>query len=88
VIALDPDIPRDLQKVFFVLQTPQKGVTWVLNGRALPSAGKAIPWSPQSGRYHLALQDEEGRPIDSVRFEVRGAGPEEIQDQSENPEGL
>ena len=88
VIALDPDIPPELQKVFFVLQTPQKGVNWVLNGRSLPSAGKTTPWSPQPGRHHLALQDGEGRPIDSVRFEVRGAGPEEIREQSENLEGL
>ncbi len=76
VIALDPDIPPDLQKVFFVLQNPQKGVNWVLNGRHLPSAGKATPWSPQPGRYHLSLHDEEGSYIDSIRFEVRGASME------------
>ena len=73
VIALDPDIPPELQKVFFVLQTAQKGVNWVLNGRSLPSAGKATPWNPQPGRYQLSLQDGEGSLIDSVRFEVRGA---------------
>jgi penicillin-binding protein 1C len=72
VIALDPDIPPELQKVFLVLQTPQKGVNWVLNGRPFPSAGKATPWNPQPGRYQLSLQDGEGNPIDSIRFEVRG----------------
>jgi penicillin-binding protein 1C len=77
VIALDPDIPPELQKVFFVLQTAQKGVNWVLNGRPLPSAGKATPWNPQPGRYQLSLQDGEGNPIDSVRFEVRGADMED-----------
>jgi len=77
VIALDPDIPRELQKMFFVLQTPQKGMHWVLNHQVLPSAGKATPWSPQAGKYHLALKDAEGRMIDSVLFEVKGSNVEE-----------
>jgi penicillin-binding protein 1C len=84
VVALDPDIPRGLQKMFFVLQTPQKGVQWVLNGRSLPSAGKATPWSLQSGRYHLALQDAEGRLVDSVLFEVRGSNAEESNEDINN----
>jgi len=76
VIALDPDIPRELQKMFFVLQTPQKDVHWVLNDRSLPSAGKATPWSPQAGKYRLALKDAAGRLIDSVLFKVRGSNAE------------
>jgi penicillin-binding protein 1C len=76
VIALDPDIPRELQKMFFVLQTPQKGVHWVLNDQVLPSAGKATPWSPEAGKFHLLLREEEGRMIDSVLFEVRGSNDE------------
>ncbi|MCX5918232.1 MAG: penicillin-binding protein 1C [Deltaproteobacteria bacterium] len=76
VIALDPDIPRELQKMFFVLQTPQQGVHWVLNDRSWPSSGKATSWSPQAGKYHLALKDAEGRLIDSVLFEVRGSNAE------------
>jgi len=76
VIALDPDIPRELQKMFFVLQTPRKGVQWVINNQVLPSAGKATPWSPKAGKFHLALRDEEGRMIDSVLFEVRGLNAE------------
>jgi hypothetical protein len=32
VIALGPDIPPALQKVFFLLQTPHKNVNWLLNG--------------------------------------------------------
>ncbi len=80
VLALDPDIPRDLQKIFFILQTPQKAVHWVLNGAEFPSQGKATPWTPKAGKYHLALVDDESRTLDSVQFEVRGAsveGPEE-----------
>ncbi len=77
IFALDPDIPRELQKLFFTLQTPQQGITWELNGQPLPSLGKATPWTPQAGKFILALRDEEGRVIDSVVFEVRGSNLEE-----------
>ncbi len=76
VISLDPDIPHRLQKVFFVLQTPQKGLHWVLNEQVLPLAGKATPWSPKAGKFHLVLRDEEGGMIDSILFEVRGSNGE------------
>jgi penicillin-binding protein 1C len=76
IFALDPDIPRELQKVLFTLQAPQQGVTWVLNGQPLPSLGKATPWSPEAGKFHLDLRDDEGRIIDSVGFEVRGPNTE------------
>jgi penicillin-binding protein 1C len=76
IFALDPDIPQELQKVFFTLQTPQQGTTWELNGQPLPSRGKATAWSPEAGKFHLALRDEEGRVMDSVLFEVRGSSDE------------
>jgi penicillin-binding protein 1C len=85
IFALDPDIPGDLQKVFFILQAPQQGVTWVLNGQPLPSLGKATPWSPEAGKFHLALRDEEGRIIDSVLFEVRGSNMEGYSEDSKTP---
>ena len=85
VFALDPDIPRDLQKIFFILQTSRPGVTWVLDGRPLPALGKATPWSPEAGRHHLALKDEDGRVIDTVRFVVRGVSLEGNVEDSEPP---
>jgi penicillin-binding protein 1C len=83
VFALDPDIPRDLQKIFFTMQTPQKAVRWVLNGSELPSLGKATPWTPKAGKYHLALMDGEGQTLDSVHFEVRGASVDPPQEEGE-----
>ena len=85
VFALDPDIPRDRQKIFFILQTSRPGATWVLDGHPLPALGKATPWSPEAGGHHLALHDEEGRVIDSVRFVVRGISPEGNLEGSEPP---
>jgi len=84
VIALDPDIPADRQKVFLVMQNSQKTMNWVLNGKELRSSGKATPWSPRPGKYHLVLKDEEIGVADSVHFEVRGAAFEGDQKENED----
>jgi penicillin-binding protein 1C len=72
VIALDPDIPGDLQRVFFISQTVGEGLRWKLNGDPMDGAGKAIAWVPIAGKHHLALADEDEKIVDSVYFEVRG----------------
>jgi penicillin-binding protein 1C len=72
VIALDPDIPSGMQRVFFISQTNEDGLQWLLNGERIEGVGKTISWTPHTGRYLLAIVDQENRIIDSVRFEVRG----------------
>ena len=72
VIALDPDIPTELQRVFFISQTNKGSVRWKLNGAPMAAVGKAIPWTPSAGKYFLAIVDQEDRIIDSIHFEVRG----------------
>jgi penicillin-binding protein 1C len=73
IIALDPDIPPDLQKVFFIPRTEARQLRWKLNDLAIGETGKSMAWSPKRGKYNLALTDLQGRIIDSVNFEVRGA---------------
>ena len=72
VIALDPDIPFDLQKVFFISQTGENDLRWVLNGLPMEAAGKTIAWTPEAGKYSLAIADEDEKILDYVYFEVRG----------------
>jgi penicillin-binding protein 1C len=72
VIALDPDIPQEFQKIFFVATPFNKGLRWNLNGRWMAAHARAAPWTPRSGKYHLALVDHEARVLDSVHFAVRG----------------
>ena len=74
VIALDPDIPTDLQKVFFISKTEGKELHWRLNDAAIGETGGAVAWSPKRGKHSLVLTDSQGRIIDSVNFEVRGNG--------------
>ncbi|HVP79770.1 MAG TPA: penicillin-binding protein 1C [Thermodesulfobacteriota bacterium] len=74
VIAVDPDIPPEFQKVFFESQVHGDDFRWVLNGAALERTGRTIPWIPREGKYHLAIADKDGKVLDYVYFEVRGPG--------------
>jgi penicillin-binding protein 1C len=73
IIAVDPDIPADSQRVQFEAQAAPPGSSWRLDGAVL-AAGNAVLWSPAPGRHRLGLFDSAGRALDSVEFEVRG-GP-------------
>jgi penicillin-binding protein 1C len=72
VMAVDPDIPPELQKVFFISQVHEDDFRWVLNGAALERTGRMISWIPKAGRYYLAIADKDGKVLDYVYFEVRG----------------
>jgi penicillin-binding protein 1C len=72
VIALDPDIPPELQKIFFISQTQEEDLRWVLNGHTISRVGSILPWTPKAGTHALTLCDRENEIIDSVNFEVRG----------------
>ena len=72
VIALDPDIPQELQKIFFISQTHENDFRWVLNGAPMEGVGKTIPWTPKTGKYSLALAEGDEKILDYVYFEVRG----------------
>jgi penicillin-binding protein 1C len=74
IMALDPDIPPELQKVFFVSQIREDHCRWLLNGSVLERPAKTIPWIPRTGKYHLAIADKDGKVLDYVYFEVRGPG--------------
>ena len=72
VIALDPDIPPELQKIFFISQTNEEDLRWVLNDHTISRVGSILPWTPKAGIHALTLCDRENRIVDSVNFEVRG----------------
>jgi len=72
VIAVDPDIPPELQKVFFVSRTDENNLQWVLSGTPMEKVGKKIPWTPKEGKYSLAIADKDEKVLDYVYFEVRG----------------
>ncbi|WP_284336994.1 penicillin-binding protein 1C [Comamonas sp. NoAH] len=71
ILALDPDIPPQQQKL--QLQASRPDVRWFLGAQVL-GQGAQLQWSPWPGRYVLQLKDLRGQLLDEVSLEVRGAG--------------
>lgn len=69
IFAIDPDMPPVVQRITF---EGEHG-TWVLDGKTLGMARK-LAWAPWPGRHELTLLGRSGETIQTVRFEVRGAG--------------
>jgi penicillin-binding protein 1C len=69
LFAIDPDMPPNAQRITF---EGERGV-WVLDGKRL-GVGPRISWSPWQGRHSLSLLSSSGQTLQTVRFEVRGAG--------------
>lgn len=79
LVAIDPDIPPNRQRMHFAAQGVRDGV-WMLDGKPLPvvkgkkaAADLGYDWMPWPGRHLLVLQDRKGKVLDQLRFEVRGA---------------
>jgi penicillin-binding protein 1C len=73
IVALDPDIPEDHQRVFFESRTPDPKLYWRLNGEILGHSASQVLWRPSPGPHLLELVEAGGRVVDSVRFQIRGA---------------
>jgi len=73
LLALDPDIPPRHQRVRFEADAAGAGVQWRIDGRAF-ARGPRAQWLPWPGRHVIELADAQGRVLDRVRVEVRGAG--------------
>lgn len=71
IIALDPDIPPNRQRL--TLQAEGSQLRWRIDGKALAQGPSAL-WLPWPGRHHIQLTDAKGQVLDEVRIEVRGAG--------------
>lgn len=67
--AIDPDMPPQAQRITF---EGERG-TWVLDGKRI-GHGERLAWAPWPGRHELSLVGSDGRVLQRVRFEVRGAG--------------
>lgn len=74
IVALDPDIPPNRQRLTFVASGA--GGRWRLDGKPL-GQGTQLQWLPWPGRHVMQLTDARGTVLDEVRFEVRGAGVKE-----------
>jgi penicillin-binding protein 1C len=72
IIALDPDIPPERQRIALQLSgTAGEGWLWFLDGQRLGRAESEVLWRPSPGRHRLALVDASGHELESLSFEVR-----------------
>ena len=69
VFAIDPDIPPSAQRITFEGEQGR----WLLDGHDL-GRSERLRWAPWPGRHRLTLLGVDDRPLQSVSFEVRGAG--------------
>ena len=76
IVALDPDMPPDNQRLQFKSDAtgPQAAhLRWQINGRDM-GKGPRLAWLPMPGRHTVKLVDASGQVLDETRIEVRGAG--------------
>ncbi|MEG1768293.1 MAG: penicillin-binding protein 1C, partial [Comamonas sp.] len=76
IIALDPDIPPDRQRLQFAARLASgdaRALRWWLDGKEV-ARGAHWAWLPWPGRHRMELRDAKGAVLDTVAFEVRGAG--------------
>jgi penicillin-binding protein 1C len=71
IIALDPDIPPQRQRVNFLAEGNK--LRWRLDGKPF-ATGPAAQWLPWPGRHVVQLVGARGEVLDEIRLEVRGAG--------------
>jgi penicillin-binding protein 1C len=72
IVALDPDIPSNSQRMFFEASSAAGNLEWFLDGQNIGNAAALIPWEPQKGKHVLKLVKKGSGELDSVDFEVRG----------------
>ena len=71
IIALDPDIPPNRQRLAFTAEG--SNLTWLMDGKPL-ARGASVQWLPWPGRHVVQITDTQGAVLDQIRLEVRGAG--------------
>lgn len=71
LVAIDPDIPKDVQKLSIEIESPKQKQKLFLNNKLLSVAQENILWSLVKGRHQLELRTAAGKVLDRVDFEVR-----------------
>uniref|UniRef100_UPI000E0CFE68 penicillin-binding protein 1C n=1 Tax=Rhodoferax ferrireducens TaxID=192843 RepID=UPI000E0CFE68 len=69
IIALDPDIPPNRQRVSF--HAEGTGLHWLMDGKVF-AKGTTAQWLPWPGRHVVRIIGARGEVLDEVRREVRG----------------
>ncbi len=71
IIAIDPDMPPQHQRVPLLARGTTKQLAFRLDGIAIGPADTQLMWMPRAGAHQLALVGPSGTVIDQVLFTVR-----------------
>ncbi len=72
ILALDPDIPPQRQRLPLHLSAPASpGWQWRMDNQPLGRADRKLLWLPEPGHHRLTLVDKQGKELDTVEFEIR-----------------
>lgn len=71
IVALDPDIPPNRQRLNFAAEG--RDLRWRMDGKEFAQGGQ-VQWLPWPGRHTVQLVSQRGEVLDEIRIEVRGAG--------------
>jgi penicillin-binding protein 1C len=72
IYAIDPDIPRERQRVIVAARGAPPGARLIVEGAKHARADRPLLWLPESGPRTIVLAAKDGRELDRVRIEVRG----------------
>ena len=71
-LALDPDIPRERQRLRLDAAGAVAGMRWRVDGGDVGGADAVRLWAPMPGAHTIELVDEVGAVRDRVEIDVRG----------------
>jgi hypothetical protein len=60
-----PSATSRVAETFFIFQTNQEDLRWVLNGHTISRVGSILPWTPKAGIHALALCEGKNEIIES-----------------------
>ena len=75
ILALDPDIPRNAQKLYLKATIPAADpradtISWYIDDIHI-GHGAGNFWSPHRGTHRITLKDENAKVVDEVVISVR-----------------
>ena len=73
IIALDPDIPAEAQRVVFEASAGARGSDWILDGHELAPVRGALLWTPSPGAHTLSIVHASRNAAQTIEFVVRGS---------------
>jgi penicillin-binding protein 1C len=74
IVALDPDIPQQAQRLRIAAVSGTPGSwSWRMDGKRIGAASATVHWPLWPGPHRLELVDSAGKVAETASFEVRGA---------------